>query len=160
MPKISILILLFEIYFHMALPTHLEEYNSISVSLIDLLNPDVLSPNNTLISSSPKASLSLIDSLYNDQANKSAIYNNLIYQSLIEKVLLLEQSNSMTSFMINTGGEISNIDLLTSLRLSSNIILKNILLFSSFLSLIIGTVLGLSQIKIKRLLAYSTIVRR
>ena len=31
------------------------------------------------------------------------------------------------------------------------------LLFSSFLSLIIGTVLGLSQVRIKRLLAYSTI---
>lgn len=35
--------------------------------------------------------------------------------------------------------------------------LKNILLISSFASLIIGTVVGLAQIKIKRLLAYSTI---
>jgi Proton-conducting membrane transporter len=55
------------------------------------------------------------------------------------------------------GGDVSNIDLLTSLRLNTEILLKNILLFSSLLSLIIGTVLGLSQIKIKRLLAYSTI---
>jgi NADH-ubiquinone oxidoreductase chain 2 len=36
-------------------------------------------------------------------------------------------------------------------------ILKNIFLISSILSLIIGTVVGLAQIKIKRLLAYSTI---
>jgi NADH-ubiquinone oxidoreductase chain 2 len=34
---------------------------------------------------------------------------------------------------------------------------KNILLFSSFLSLIIGSVLGLTQFRIKRLYAYSTI---
>jgi len=34
---------------------------------------------------------------------------------------------------------------------------KNILLISSLLSLIIGSILGLSQVKIKRLLAYSTI---
>lgn len=37
------------------------------------------------------------------------------------------------------------------------VILKNLLLISSLLSLLVGTVLGLTQIKIKRLLAYSTI---
>lgn len=36
-------------------------------------------------------------------------------------------------------------------------IIKNLLLISSLLSLVIGTVLGLAQFKIKRLLAYSTI---
>jgi len=36
-------------------------------------------------------------------------------------------------------------------------LIKNLLLITSFLSLIIGTVVGLAQIKIKRLLAYSTI---
>jgi NADH-ubiquinone oxidoreductase chain 2 len=36
-------------------------------------------------------------------------------------------------------------------------LLKNLLLISAFLSLIIGTIVGLAQIKIKRLLAYSTI---
>jgi hypothetical protein len=156
MPKISILILLFEIYFHMALPAHLEEYNSISLSLIDLLNLDFLSSNSTL-TTSPYSSISLIDSLNNDQVNKSSIFNNLFL--IIEEILLLDKQNSMTYFMIaeGSGGEGSNIDLLTSLRLSTEIIIKNLLLFSSLLSLIIGTVLGLSQIKIKRLLAYSTI---
>ena len=41
--------------------------------------------------------------------------------------------------------------------LSSGALIKNLLLLSSFLSLIIGTIVGLAQIKIKRLLAYSTI---
>jgi NADH-ubiquinone oxidoreductase chain 2 len=36
-------------------------------------------------------------------------------------------------------------------------VIKSLLLFSSLLSLIIGTVVGLAQYKIKRLLAYSTI---
>lgn len=39
-------------------------------------------------------------------------------------------------------------------------VLKSLLLLSSLFSLIIGTVVGLAQYKIKRLLAYSTIVRR
>lgn len=38
-----------------------------------------------------------------------------------------------------------------------NNVLKNIFLLSSLLSLIIGTVVGLAQIRIKRLLAYSTV---
>lgn len=36
-------------------------------------------------------------------------------------------------------------------------LIRNLLLISSFLSLIIGTIVGLAQVKIKRLLAYSTI---
>lgn len=154
MPKISILILLFEIYFHMALPTYLDDYNSITVSLIDLLNPEVLS--STVQTNLPDASVSLLDSIqtYNNSSNNSNIYNNLSFQKLIEEVILLDKKNTMISFMLSDN---YNIDLLTSLRGSSEIILKNILLFSSLISLIIGTVLGLSQIKIKRLLAYSTI---
>jgi len=41
----------------------------------------------------------------------------------------------------------------------NNNIFKTLLLISSTLSLIIGSLLGLAQIRIKRLLAYSTIVR-
>jgi NADH-ubiquinone oxidoreductase chain 2 len=40
---------------------------------------------------------------------------------------------------------------------SISYVFKNLLLFSSLLSLVIGTVVGLAQKKIKRLLAYSTI---
>jgi NADH-ubiquinone oxidoreductase chain 2 len=47
MPKISILLLLFEIFFHMAVPTHLEDYNSIYHSLIELLSQDLLSNTST-----------------------------------------------------------------------------------------------------------------
>jgi NADH-ubiquinone oxidoreductase chain 2 len=59
----------------------------------------------------------------------------------------------------------TNINLIDSLILNDNIIinndltiiLKNLLLLSSLFSLLIGTIVGLSQTKIKRLLAYSTI---
>ena len=39
----------------------------------------------------------------------------------------------------------------------NNNIIKNLLLMSSLLSLLIGSIVGLVQVKIKRLLAYSTI---
>jgi len=51
-----------------------------------------------------------------------------------------------------------NIPAATSIIVDNNLlILKNLLLVSSLLSLIIGTVVGLAQTRIKRLLAYSTI---
>jgi NADH-ubiquinone oxidoreductase chain 2 len=79
-----------------------------------------------------------------------------------------------TTLIINTSGyaeiiqilnlsTISNISNITSQSInnifgdSSMYILKNLLLISSLLSLIIGTVVGLAQTRIKRLLAYSTI---
>ena len=53
---------------------------------------------------------------------------------------------------------ISNISLISSIDKNTLIyVLKNLILISSIISLIIGSTVGLSQIKIKRLLAYSTI---
>ena len=54
--------------------------------------------------------------------------------------------------VLSSLGQVSNI--FTNLEQG---VVKNIFLISSILSLIIGTVVGLAQIKIKRLLAYSTI---
>lgn len=48
-------------------------------------------------------------------------------------------------------------DLFFSNNISSGNVLSDFMLLSSFLSLILGAVVGLSQIRIKRLLAYSTI---
>ena len=48
-------------------------------------------------------------------------------------------------------------NLITNTSFLTGLALTNILLLSSFLSLIIGTVVGLAQIRIKRLFAYSTI---
>ena len=67
----------------------------------------------------------------------------------------------LNSLTISTNGYVEFLN--SSLRPSLNIIgtessiylLKNLLLISSLLSLIIGTVVGLAQTKIKRLLAYS-----
>lgn len=53
-----------------------------------------------------------------------------------------------------------SVSLLPGINVSSDsliYILKNLFLISSLLSLIIGTVVGLAQVRIKRLLAYSTI---
>lgn len=53
---------------------------------------------------------------------------------------------------------ISNIiNIITSPLTNNSSIIKNLLLISSLLSLLIGTVVGLAQTRIKRLLAYSTI---
>ncbi|CAO1638500.1 unnamed protein product (mitochondrion) [Parajaminaea phylloscopi] len=54
-------------------------------------------------------------------------------------------------------GSFSSLSLVLSITDQSINIWKNLLLITSLLSLIIGTVLGLSQYRMKRLLAYSTI---
>lgn len=65
---------------------------------------------------------------------------------LIEKVSFITQTFSGNSSILGSFGEVQTV-----------YVLKNLLLISSLLSLIIGTVVGLAQTKIKRLLAYSTI---
>jgi NADH-ubiquinone oxidoreductase chain 2 len=98
-------------------------------------------------------------------------------------ILLLELHTQIgiiggdTNLIINTSGyaeflqslninTITNITNITSSSLNLSVlnlggnsmnIIKNLLLISSLLSLIIGTVVGLAQTRIKRLLAYSTI---
>jgi NADH-ubiquinone oxidoreductase chain 2 len=62
---------------------------------------------------------------------------------------------------INNGLNLSSLKLIGDVAVDNSIyILKYLLLISSLLSLIIGSVVGLAQTRIKRLLAYSTIVRR
>lgn len=75
----------------------------------------------------------------------------------------MENINPITilSSNLNTTNIIDNIYLYSPLNIirgeNSIYLLKNLLLISSLLSLIIGTVVGLAQTQIKRLLAYSTI---
>lgn len=74
-------------------------------------------------------------------------------------ILLLELQNGISlSSEIELFESLKSINLISDLY-SENIVyvIKNLLLISSLLSLIIGTVVGLAQTKIKRLLAYSTI---
>jgi len=66
---------------------------------------------------------------------------------------LLEAGNGLVVYPIS----LLNIDLDTSYVGNGENVIKNLLLISSILSLIIGTVVGLAQTKVKRLLAYSTI---
>nr|YP_009463023.1 NADH dehydrogenase subunit 2 [Pleurotus citrinopileatus]AUW35266.1 NADH dehydrogenase subunit 2 [Pleurotus citrinopileatus] len=81
-------------------------------------------------------------------------------------ILLLELYTQIGSGLyttienLNTINSVSN--LITSIipffnELNTTVIIKNLLLISSLLSLLIGTIVGLAQTRIKRLLAYSTI---
>src|SRR6201994_2934238 len=93
---------------------------------------------------------------------------------LLELITQIGIIGGDTKLIINTNGyaeilqslnlsTISNLSTIATQSLiniigdSSMNILKNLLLISSLLSLVIGTVVGLAQTKIKRLLAYSTI---
>nr|YP_007476123.1 NADH dehydrogenase subunit 2 [Cantharellus cibarius]AGE93544.1 NADH dehydrogenase subunit 2 [Cantharellus cibarius] len=81
--------------------------------------------------------------------------------AIIIFLLELESGLFINSDISNITNDIHSLSLLNIsidniITLDGNI-LKNLFLFSSLLSLIIGTVLGLAQYKIKRLLAYSTI---
>ena len=90
---------------------------------------------------------------------------NLLFNSLIN---ILNKLQITPSLMFSTGGvteinlsipaetSTANLNNLNSIFPSVNI-LTNLLLLSSLLSLIIGAIVGLSQVRIKRLLAYSTI---
>ena len=72
--------------------------------------------------------------------------------SLIIILLELYINLGLTEYNITNLTNINSIDQKTVIY-----ILKNLILISSIISLIIGSTVGLSQIKIKRLLAYSTI---
>ena len=91
---------------------------------------------------------------------------------LYTQIGIIENNLTMPGFVYGWPQNITATDLLNSInsilptnvldqgaQLSINIIpvLKNLLLLSSLISLIIGTVVGLAQTRIKRLLAYSTI---
>lgn len=79
--------------------------------------------------------------------------------SIVIFLLELQTQGSATGVIGNSLSVTSlfNIELLESMNMHTASVLKNLLLISSLLSLIIGTVVGLAQSKIKRLLSYSTI---
>nr|YP_009463060.1 NADH dehydrogenase subunit 2 [Pleurotus platypus]AUW35303.1 NADH dehydrogenase subunit 2 [Pleurotus platypus] len=65
--------------------------------------------------------------------------------------------NTINITSLNLEGEYLNTMIPLFKDLNTTLIIKNLLLISSLLSLLIGTIVGLAQTKIKRLLAYSTI---
>jgi len=99
------------------------------------------------------------------------LYSNMALPAIITYPFYATGFETINTTASGTSIEISSIisssllDMLSSLTylmgegnsISAEGLLKNIFLLSSLLSLIIGTVLGLAQIRIKRLLAYSTI---
>jgi NADH-ubiquinone oxidoreductase chain 2 len=101
--------------------------------------PDVYADSATIITTwltiIPKISIILI------------LFEIITHISLIENINLILELNPLNNIIT------SNILSFNNSYLWSN----NLLLISSLLSLLIGTILGLAQSKIKRLLAYSTI---
>jgi NADH-ubiquinone oxidoreductase chain 2 len=99
--------------------------------------PDVYADSATIITTwitiMPKISILLI------------LFEIQTHINLIENINLILELNPLNN-IINSN----------TLKLN-NSYFNNLLLISSFLSLLIGTILGLAQSKIKRLLAYSTI---
>src|SRR5882724_7983492 len=81
------------------------------------------------------------------QSKLGVLINNMALSGFVSSITSIN-SNLIDSIILNESS-IINTDL--------TIILKNLLLISSLISLLIGTIIGLSQTKIKRLLAYSTI---
>jgi NADH-ubiquinone oxidoreductase chain 2 len=96
--------------------------------------------------------------VYDDSPTIVTIWLTIMPKISIIILLLELQSGITLSSEIGLIESFKSINILSDL-LSENLIyiLKNLLLISSLLSLIIGTVVGLAQTKIKRLLAYSTI---
>ncbi|BCG68822.1 NADH dehydrogenase subunit 2 (mitochondrion) [Collybia sordida] len=81
------------------------------------------------------------------------------YAELLNSISNISSSTTLGIDLVNPLTGILNLSKNTGIYISENSIylLKNLLLISSLLSLIIGTVVGLAQNRIKRLLAYSTI---
>src|SRR5882672_4847352 len=100
--------------------------------------------------------------VYNDSPTIVTIWLTLMPKISI-LILLLEIYTHIGFFSNNTGLDLIisltriDSDLISNISNESNNIIKNLLLLSSLFSLIIGTVVGLAQSQIKRLLAYSTI---
>jgi len=79
------------------------------------------------------------------------------YLTIIPKISILILMLELLSNIVNSN-HLLIINVVNLLEIGEfNQPLQNLLLISSLLSLIIGSILGLAQIKIKRLLAYSTI---
>lgn len=95
------------------------------------------------------------------------VYNNVpsivttwltIMPKIAILIFLLElQITTLPQLLIDSTSNLELTNLLSSDKLAVEDLLKNLLLISSLLSLIIGSIGGLVQLKIKRLLAYSTI---
>ena len=92
--------------------------------------------------------------VYNDTPTIVTIWLTIMPKISII-IILLELVELGTIGSVNS---LKNNDILnTLLEINSMYLIKNLLLITSLLSLIIGTVVGLAQNQIKRLLAYSTI---
>jgi NADH-ubiquinone oxidoreductase chain 2 len=116
--------------------------------------PDVYDDSPTLVTTwltiMPKISiLVLLLELMLYSAGSGVNISNLTFLNILPDAIADLSFQESTANVIGEQNFILNFDLLD--------MLTNLLIISSLLSLIIGSIVGLSQIRIKRLLAYSTI---
>ena len=128
--------------------------------MINLIAMDVYDESPTLVTIwltiIPKISILIFLLYFQSSILGGVVYNlnNLIYSSnlLVDLNSFKDFYNSSVNTIsvpvtaVSTAGDVVSIN-----------VLKNLLLICSLLSLIIGAIVGLSQVRIKRLLAYSTI---
>ena len=141
MPKISILILLLELVIGFDLNVNLD--NSYYLITAD---PDFISYLPEHLTFSPSVE-EPAHSIHKIGAASAAVNESNIFNNINTLNLLVENKNQPTDMF--------NINKILMAEPAN--LINNLLLISSLLSLIIGSILGLNQIRIKRLLAYSTI---
>jgi len=104
--------------------------------------------------------------VYDETPTQVTIWLTIIPKIAILVLLLELQSGFSINSIIDLSSSANTENLLMHLNITSNMfdvtyntsyVLKMLLLISSLFSLVIGTVVGLAQTRIKRLLAYSTI---
>jgi NADH-ubiquinone oxidoreductase chain 2 len=147
LPKLSIFILLLDIYLHL---DNIENYliffnpimdNIINISLgVEFLSNSILDYINLLL-------------VNNNYTNSIAGYNNYELTDINNNYLKSLVDSSLITYYQENFANIINTDIFNFDKSAKNTTLNNLLFISSLLSLIIGTVLGLAQSQIKRLLA-------
>jgi NADH:ubiquinone oxidoreductase subunit 2 (subunit N) len=150
MPKLSILILLLELY----LQTHLIVWQDISW----LLEPIEFTATQSFADFVSDAVNTFIKEIYEPYGGlvilkpeeSTQLFQKLTEEVLINESLLFENWITITTEARNFIQEWRSLEVLDTE-------VYNLLAICSLLSLIIGTVLGLGQSQIKRLMAYSTI---
>src|ERR1700750_2902412 len=170
MPKLSILILLLELYLQIdGLEANIMPY----IPYIEYINdyselPNLLKEYFELFGgekeyeefrlTKPNSSLLPINLVY-EQAKDSMYFTKISdFNRVFEESLKIQESlNIDKTPFLKSLKEINDFISVNYRYGGKSVALYNLLFISSLLSLIIGTVLGLAQTKLKRLLAYSTI---
>jgi hypothetical protein len=170
MPKLSILILLLELYLqidgfegniipYLPFIEYLNDYSELPKILSEYFNYyGGELKYEALRLTKPNSSLLPLNLIY-EQAKDNMYYTKIsdFIQIFENSIKINESLNIDKTPYINEFKELNDFISLQYRYGGRSVALYNLLFISSLLSLIIGTILGLAQTQLKRLLAYSTI---